>query len=81
MMSKKQQHAPVDSGAATGASSEGFDPLYRNHVDLLSRFALRMCGRTEDAKDVVQETFLNAYRGLKAFRGDAQLSTWLYTIA
>jgi RNA polymerase sigma-70 factor, ECF subfamily len=80
-MSKKQQHAPVDSGAATGASSEGFDRLYRDHVDVLSRFAQRMCGRTEDAKDVVQETFLNAYRGLKAFRGDAQLSTWLYTIA
>ncbi len=33
------------------------------------------------AKDIVQETFLNAYKGLKDFRGQAQLSTWLYTIA
>ena len=29
----------------------------------------------------MQETFLNAYRGLKDFRGEAQVSTWLYTIA
>jgi RNA polymerase sigma-70 factor (ECF subfamily) len=40
-----------------------------------------MCGAGEDAKDLVQETFLNAYRGLKGFRGDAQISTWLYAIA
>lgn len=45
------------------------------------RFANRLCGETEAAKDLVQETFLNAYRGFKDFRGDAQVSTWLYTIA
>jgi RNA polymerase sigma-70 factor (ECF subfamily) len=45
------------------------------------RFANRLCGETEAAKDLVQETFLNAYRGFKQFRGDAQVSTWLYTIA
>jgi RNA polymerase sigma-70 factor (ECF subfamily) len=45
------------------------------------RFANRLCGETEAAKDLVQETFLNAYRGFKNFRGDAQVSTWLYTIA
>lgn len=45
------------------------------------RFANRLCGETEAAKDLVQETFLNAYRGFKDFRGDAQISTWLYTIA
>lgn len=45
------------------------------------RFANRLCGETESAKDLVQETFLNAYRGFKKFRGEAQISTWLYTIA
>jgi RNA polymerase sigma-70 factor (ECF subfamily) len=45
------------------------------------RFANRLCGESEAAKDLVQETFLNAYRGFKDFRGDAQVSTWLYTIA
>jgi RNA polymerase sigma-70 factor (ECF subfamily) len=59
----------------------GFDKLYKDHVDLLYRYAHRLCGEAESAKDLVQETFLNAYRGLKDFRGEAQISTWLYTIA
>lgn len=50
-------------------------------MDLIYRFAHRLCGEPEAAKDVVQETFLNAYRGFQRFRGDAQVSTWLYTIA
>ncbi|MDH4186889.1 MAG: sigma-70 family RNA polymerase sigma factor [Nitrospira sp.] len=60
---------------------EEFDKLYRDHVDLMYRYAHRLCGEPEAAKDLVQETFLNAYRGLKSFRGDARFSTWLYTIA
>ena len=58
-----------------------FDRMYRDHVDLIYRYAYRLCGEVEAAKDLVQETFLNAYRGLKDFRGEAQVSTWLYTIA
>ena len=50
-------------------------------MDLIYRYANRLCGEAEAAKDLVQETFLNAYRGFKDFRGDAQISTWLYTIA
>ena len=45
------------------------------------RFAYRLCGEAEVAKDLVQETFLNAYRAYDRFRGDAQVSTWLYAIA
>ncbi len=62
-------------------SPKTFDTLYRDHVDLMYRFANRLCGETESAKDLVQETFLNAYRGFKNFRGEAQISTWLYSIA
>jgi RNA polymerase sigma-70 factor, ECF subfamily len=62
-------------------SSEAFDKLYREHIDLVYRYAHRLCGEPESAKDLVQETFLNAYRGLKHFRGEARVSTWLYTIA
>jgi len=58
-----------------------FDKLYRDHVDLIYRYAYRLCGEAESAKDLVQETFLNAYQGLKDFRGESQISTWLYTIA
>jgi RNA polymerase sigma-70 factor (ECF subfamily) len=59
----------------------GFDRMYRDHVDQIYRYAHRLCGETESAKDLVQETFLNAYQGLKDFRGESKVSTWLYTIA
>ena len=58
-----------------------FDDLYRDHVDRIFRYAQRLCGEPEAAKDLVQDTFLNAYRGYKDFRGEFQVSTWLYTIA
>jgi RNA polymerase sigma-70 factor (ECF subfamily) len=60
---------------------DSFDTLYKDHVDLIYRYANRLCGETEAAKDLVQETFLNAYRGFTRFRGESQISTWLYTIA
>jgi RNA polymerase sigma-70 factor (ECF subfamily) len=60
---------------------DAFDKLYRDHIDLVYRYAHRLCGEAESAKDLVQETFLNAYRGLRRFRGDSRISTWLYTIA
>jgi len=66
---------------AIGDQRSQFDKIYRDHVDLIYRYANRLCGEAEAAKDLVQETFLNAYRGFKDFRGDAQISTWLYTIA
>jgi RNA polymerase sigma-70 factor, ECF subfamily len=61
--------------------AEAFDKLYRDHIDVVYRYAYRLCGEAETAKDLVQETFLNAYRGLQQFRSDAKISTWLYTIA
>jgi RNA polymerase sigma-70 factor (ECF subfamily) len=74
----KQSNSPAPHDGRGRAS---FDRLYRDHVDQMYRFATRLCGEAEAAKDLVQETFLNAYRGYQAFRGDAQVSTWLYTIA
>ncbi len=70
-----------DGAAPDGKSVAAFDRLYRDHVDRMYRFAQRLCGSPEDAKDLVQETFLSAYRNLKNFRGESSVSTWLYTIA
>jgi len=42
---------------------------------------LKMLDQPQDAEDVLQETFLKAYRGLKNFDGRARLSTWLFRIA
>jgi len=57
-----------------------FDELVRRtHADTYT-LAYRLCGNEEDARDVVQDAYLRAYRGIKRFRGDAQFSTWLYRI-
>ncbi len=54
-------------------------------VDLYSapiyRLALRILGEPQDAEDVLQETFIKAYRHFKEFEGRSSISTWLYRIA
>lgn len=74
-------HTDDDRSSTSADTPTTFDALYKDHVDLMYRYANRLCGEAEAAKDLVQETFLNAYRGFKNFRGDAQASTWLYAIA
>jgi len=81
MTSSGLPNDPHDHASTSADVPDAFDALYRDHVDLMYRYASRLCGEAESAKDLVQETFLNAYRGFKHFRGDAQVSTWLYTIA
>lgn len=82
MKNRRQSRQPSRQRVpADGDGAETFDRLYRDHVDRIYRFAQRLCPQVEDAQDLVQDTFLNAYRGLEQFRGDAQVSTWLYRIA
>ena len=75
---------PVDVTHLVAQAKEGdraaFDELVRcTHADTYT-LAYRLTGDEEDARDVVQEAYLRAYRGLKRFRGDAQFSTWMYRI-
>jgi RNA polymerase sigma-70 factor (ECF subfamily) len=42
--------------------------------------AFRLSGDEQDARDIVQETYLRAYRSIRKFRGEASFSTWLYRI-
>ncbi len=65
---------------AQDGEREAFDELVRRtHADTYT-LALRLCGNEEDARDVVQDAYLRAYKGLKRFRGDAQFTTWMYRI-
>jgi len=57
------------------------EEVLRKHEPRIYRFGLRMCGNEDDARDVLQETLLAAFKNLPTFRGDSQLSTWLYQIA
>jgi RNA polymerase sigma-70 factor (ECF subfamily) len=66
--------------AARAGDDAAFDALVRaTYVDTYT-LAHRLTGDDEDARDVTQETYLRAYRGLRRFRGDAQFTTWLYRI-
>jgi DNA-directed RNA polymerase specialized sigma subunit, sigma24 homolog len=49
--------------------------------DTVYHVAYRLLGSREEAEDVLQETFLQAFQHLKDFRGEARLCTWLYRIA
>src|SRR5262245_65709400 len=63
--------------AGDDAALEALVVRYQHRV---FRLACRLTSET-DAPDVVQETFLQVYRHLSTFRGDAHFSTWIYRIA
>src|SRR5206468_11676536 len=60
---------------------EAFETIYRQHSSRLYTLACRMAGSPEDGEDLLQEIFLQAYRKLGSFKGDATLGTWLYRLA
>ncbi|HKQ98252.1 MAG TPA: sigma-70 family RNA polymerase sigma factor [Candidatus Polarisedimenticolia bacterium] len=66
--------------AASGDES-AFEILVGRFQAPIYRLAHRLTANSGDAEDVLQETSLQAYRGLPRFRGEARFSTWLYRIA
>jgi RNA polymerase sigma-70 factor (ECF subfamily) len=60
---------------------EEFSHLVDAYSSKIYRLAIKMLNQQQDAEDVLQETFLKAYRGLKSFDGRSKLSTWLFRIA
>jgi RNA polymerase sigma-70 factor (ECF subfamily) len=65
---------------ARAGDEEAFTALVRTHQHRLYAVALRLTGTPDDAQDVVQDAFLQAWQGLPLFRGDAQFSTWVTRI-
>jgi RNA polymerase sigma-70 factor (ECF subfamily) len=58
-----------------------FERLMGRYEKKIYNLALRMLHNPEDAREVLQETFLKVYDNLEKFRGEAQMSTWVYRIA
>jgi RNA polymerase sigma-70 factor (ECF subfamily) len=58
-----------------------FGELVRKYQDRLYNAVYRVVDNAEDAYDVVQDAFLNAYQSLNSFKGDSEFFTWLYRIA
>jgi RNA polymerase sigma-70 factor (ECF subfamily) len=67
--------------AARAGDAGALEHLVRRYQPRVYRFGLKMCRDPEDAGDVVQESLLAMARGVRDFRGDASLSSWLYSIA
>jgi RNA polymerase sigma-70 factor, ECF subfamily len=68
-------------GKARAGDADAFRVLVERHSRSLFRLAFRMTGNQQDAEDVVQESFLRAYRQLGNFDERASFGTWMYRIA
>jgi RNA polymerase sigma-70 factor (ECF subfamily) len=66
---------------AKAGDSDGFRLLVERHSRSVFRLAYRITGNEQDAEDVVQETFLRAYKQLENFESRASFGTWIYRIA
>lgn len=64
-----------------GGDDDAFRLIVERHSRVLFRSAYRITGNAADADDVVQETFMRAYRQLSSFESRAALTTWLHRIA
>ncbi len=67
--------------AIRAASPDAYRRLVEREVDPVFRLAYRILGNAQDAEDVVQDTFVTAYRSIASFRGDGTIGAWLRTIA
>jgi RNA polymerase sigma-70 factor, ECF subfamily len=68
-------------GLAQAGDVGAFEALAEVHADRLYAVALRLLGDAGEAEDVLQETLLRAWRGIRRFEGRATVFTWLYRIA
>jgi RNA polymerase sigma-70 factor (ECF subfamily) len=76
------EEADEDAVARARSGDEAaFRGLVERHGRRIFRLAYRMTGNEQDAEDVVQETFLRAYRHLDDFEARSQVGSWLYRIA
>jgi len=75
----------VEAGSAVerarAGDSDAFRLLVEQHSRAIFRLAFRMTGNEQDAEDVVQETFLRAYKQLARYEARSSFSTWLFRIA
>ncbi|HIJ41357.1 MAG TPA: sigma-70 family RNA polymerase sigma factor [Deltaproteobacteria bacterium] len=62
-------------------SMDAMEKIVERYEDQIFTFGLKMCGHLQDAEDIVQETFLNAFKYLNDFREETKLRNWLFKIA
>ena len=67
--------------ATIGGSRDAFDEIVVRHRRAVYQVCYRFVSNHEDASDLAQDAFVRAWRGMKNFKGESALSTWLYRIA
>jgi len=66
--------------ACLDGNSGAFDIIVERHRRAVYQLCYRFAGNHEDASDLTQDVFLRAFRGLRSFRGQSSIGTWLYRI-
>ena len=61
--------------------AKAFEQFVLNYQGLVFNTCYSFLNHREDAEDVAQEVFIDAYRSIGSFRGDASVSTWLYRLS
>lgn len=64
-----------------GRDSQAFDQFVREHSDGLFNFIIRLVSNTEDAQDILQDTFVRVWEKSHQFKGKSTVKTWVYRIA
>ncbi len=72
---------PIDLDRLRERDPAAFGQLIETYSPRIYNLALKMIGNPDLAEDILQETFVSAYRGIDRFEGRAHVSTWLYRIA
>jgi len=77
-LDRMDERALVD--ACLAGRREAFDLIVERHRRAVYQLCYRFVNNHEDASDLSQDVFVRAYRGLRKFRGQSSLATWLYRI-
>src|SRR5881628_2846749 len=75
----REDNPPLVAAGLAGRK-EAFDVIVERHRRHVYQLCYRFVGNHEDASDLAQDVFVRAYRGLRSFKGQASLGTWLYRI-
>ncbi|MEM7765568.1 MAG: RNA polymerase sigma factor [Pseudomonadota bacterium] len=80
-----EDHASIsmddDIALATAGNTQAYERLYRRYNGQIYALCLRMTANQQAAEDATQDAFIQAWRKLSSFRGDAAFSSWLHRIA
>jgi RNA polymerase sigma-70 factor (ECF subfamily) len=80
-MSSSKPSETISLEALRNGDRAEFARMVEAYYAMIYRLSIKMVGNPQDAEDILQETFIKAYRHVKDFDGRSSLSTWLYRVA